>query len=182
MKKQGTVLADENLQILSDAGLSESISKRSAIFEKWTDVYWSEFIPFAHGMRLFGQLYNDLMKPDDPYEFMELLGAAQLESLQRNKMLEDLGMTCIFSAEWDSAFDYFNKLLGMARAAKDNVQISRYLQKLGFIHQERSEFDQALNYYENALEAAEDSKDAGSIGESCELIGRIYWYKGNYII
>lgn len=90
MKKQRALLADKNLQMLSDADLAHCISKRSAIFEKWTDVYWSEFIPFAHGMRLFGQIYNDLMKPDDPYEFMELLGAGQLESLQRNQMLEDL--------------------------------------------------------------------------------------------
>ncbi|MBU4032038.1 MAG: tetratricopeptide repeat protein [Candidatus Thermoplasmatota archaeon] len=133
-------------------------------------------------MRTFGGyekariIYSEIKK----LENLDKVAEGEKSEEKRNKMLEDLGMTCIFAAEWDKAFDYFNKLLGAARAANDNIQISRYLQKLGFIHQERSEFDQALNYYENALEAAEDAKDMRSIGESCNLIGGIYWNKGNY--
>jgi pyruvate,water dikinase len=41
-------------------------------------------------MRLFGQLYNDLLQPRDPFEFMDLLVGAQMVSTARNQMLEVL--------------------------------------------------------------------------------------------
>ncbi len=133
-------------------------------------------------MRTFGgyekarKIYSEIKK----LENLDKVAEGEKSEEKRNRMLEDLGMTCIFSAEWDTAFEYFNKLLGAAKTSKDPVQISRYLRKLGFIHQERSEFDQALEFYENALEAAEEAKDAQSIGQACNLIGGIYWNKGNY--
>jgi phosphohistidine swiveling domain-containing protein len=60
------------------------------IHERWVGVYWAEFIPFAHGMRLFGQVYNDTVRPTDPYEFMDLLGTTKLASLERNRKLEEM--------------------------------------------------------------------------------------------
>ena len=56
-------------------------------------VYWEEFIPFAHGVRLFGQYYNDVVRPQDPYEFVRLLGATEMESLERNRLLEEMAAT-----------------------------------------------------------------------------------------
>ena len=53
-------------------------------------VYWEEFIPFAHGVRLFGQYYNDVVRPQDPYEFVRLLGSTAMESLERNRLLEEM--------------------------------------------------------------------------------------------
>ena len=41
-------------------------------------------------MRLFGQLYNDALRPEDPFEFMSLLGGAPLASLDRNRRLAEL--------------------------------------------------------------------------------------------
>jgi len=73
---------------LSDAELAGEIERRQSVEGKWVKVYWDEFIPFAHGMRLFGQVYNDTMRPADPYEFLRLLGNSNLESLQRNDELE----------------------------------------------------------------------------------------------
>lgn len=75
---------------LSDAQLAEEIVRRVDIRKRWTAIYWSDFIPFAHGMRLFGQFYNDRVKPQDPYEFMDLLGRGSLQSLERNQQLEAL--------------------------------------------------------------------------------------------
>ena len=73
---------DPNL--LSTKDLSDEIIRRYCIYEKWRNVYWEELIPFAHGIRLFGQLYNDTVKPKDPYEFTQLLSSQSMLSVTRN--------------------------------------------------------------------------------------------------
>ena len=83
-------LQEQNLGILGDAALSCEIQRRQEIHAHWVAVYWRDFIPFAHGMRLFGQLYNDTLRPTDPYEFMNLLGGAPLASLDRNRRLAEM--------------------------------------------------------------------------------------------
>lgn len=75
---------------LPDNELAEELQRRRARVDHWTQVYWDEFIPFAHGMRLFGHVYNEKLAPYDPYEFMELLKGAELRSLQRNRNLTTL--------------------------------------------------------------------------------------------
>ncbi len=40
---------------------------------------------------MFGQVYNDAVTPEDPYEFMILLENTGLKSMERNRLLEDLG-------------------------------------------------------------------------------------------
>ncbi len=133
-------------------------------------------------MRTFGgyekarKIYSEIKK----LENLDKVAEGEKSDDKRQNMLEDLGMSCIFSAEWDKAFEYFNRLYGEARAGNDKVQMSRYLRRLGFIHQERSEFDRALEYYEQSLDTAEDSKDPKAIGQACNNIGGIYWNKGMY--
>jgi pyruvate,water dikinase len=90
MIEEAAHLADHDLTELSDVDLAREIKRRSAIYNRWVDVYWSEFIPFAHGARLFGQVYNDAVRPSDPYEFMDLLAATKMASLERNRMLADM--------------------------------------------------------------------------------------------
>ena len=75
---------------MSDQVLADEIRKRLEINHKWVTIYWADFIPYAHGVRLFGQVYNDALRPDDPYEFMDLLTHTQMASIERNKMLMDL--------------------------------------------------------------------------------------------
>jgi pyruvate,water dikinase len=75
---------------LTDTDLSAEIRRRWEINQHWVSVYWEDFIPFAHGMRLFGQVYNEIMAPEDPYEFMELLKDQNLISIRRNRSLADL--------------------------------------------------------------------------------------------
>ncbi len=83
-------LARCDLQSLSDTELAAEISRRTEIHNHWVAVYWQDFIPFAHGMRLFGQTYNDAVRPEDPYEFMDLLAGTPLLSLERNRRLAEL--------------------------------------------------------------------------------------------
>jgi|WetSurMetagenome_2_1015567.scaffolds.fasta_scaffold01107_12 rifampicin phosphotransferase len=90
MVEEAKVMAEQDLIGLSDSELVEEIRRRNEIESKWVSVYWEEFIPFAHGVRLFGQFYNDVVRPQDTYEFVKLLGATEMESLERNRMLEEL--------------------------------------------------------------------------------------------
>lgn len=75
---------------LSDPELAEEVRHRWELNHKWVNIYWQEFIPFAHGVRIFGQAYNDAVKPEDPYEFVDLLTRTEMASMERNRMLEDL--------------------------------------------------------------------------------------------
>ena len=79
-----------DLSALPTSELCAEIDRRQAVYDHWVKVYWSDFIPFAHGIRLFGQVYNDAVKPVDPYEFMTLLENTGLKSVRRNTLLEEL--------------------------------------------------------------------------------------------
>ena len=78
---------------LADQALAVEIKQRWEINHKWVNIYWADFIPYAHGVRLFGQVYNDAVHPDDPYEFIDLLTNTNMASLKRNNMLIDLAGT-----------------------------------------------------------------------------------------
>jgi pyruvate,water dikinase len=90
MRQIAAELGRSDLTELSDVALAGEIARREEIHQHWVDVYWTDFIPLAHGVRLFGQVYNDAIRPEDPYEFMGLLASTPMQSLQRNAMLERL--------------------------------------------------------------------------------------------
>jgi len=83
-------MAETDIGGLSDRALAREIRERWEINHKWVNIYWEDFIPFAHGVRLFGQVYNDVMQPEDSYEFVDLLTQTEMASLERNRMLEEL--------------------------------------------------------------------------------------------
>ena len=90
MSREAEALSRINLVDLDNNALAKEVIKRNEINLEWESVYWNEFIPFAHGARLFGQVYNDTVRPSDPYEFVNLLGATKMKSLKRNRTLENL--------------------------------------------------------------------------------------------
>jgi len=90
MEREAKSFAQKNPAELTDAELAKELSSRQEAHDKWLEIYWDEFIPLAHGIRLFGQVYNDTLSPDDPYEFMDLLGSTEMVSLERNRRLEDM--------------------------------------------------------------------------------------------
>jgi len=90
MDREAAELAKQDVASLSDAELADEIRRRVGTHKKWADVYWDDFIPFAHGARLFGQVYNDAVRPDDPYEFVDLLRATRMASLERNRALTEM--------------------------------------------------------------------------------------------
>jgi pyruvate,water dikinase len=80
-------LSKNDLAVLDTEQLAQAIRDRQRIWAHWQKVYWDHFIPFAHAVRLFGQIYNRVVKPDDPHEFARLLPSAPLKSVQRNQRL-----------------------------------------------------------------------------------------------
>jgi pyruvate,water dikinase len=79
-----------DLNELSDDDIAREIERRSDHYNEWLEIYRQNCIPFAHGVRLFGQIYNDVMQPDDPFEFTGLLAGSGMFSIQRNRILKDL--------------------------------------------------------------------------------------------
>jgi phosphoenolpyruvate synthase/pyruvate phosphate dikinase len=90
MIRTAAEMAAVDLGGLSHRELAGEIRRRWDANEHWVNVYWSEFIPYAHGVRLFGQVYNDTLRPENPYEFVDLLVHTDMISLQRNRSLEQL--------------------------------------------------------------------------------------------
>lgn len=90
MVEEASLLESENPDDFSLHELVREVERRSRVHRKWVEIYWRDFIPFAHGARLFGQIYNDAVHPNDPHEFMSLLAATEMESLKRNRLLEEL--------------------------------------------------------------------------------------------
>ena len=90
MELEAKAFAQQDLSTLADSDLAQELASRQQAHDRWKDIYWSEFIPLAHGIRLFGQVYNDAVRPSDPYEFMDLLGATEMVSLERNRRLENM--------------------------------------------------------------------------------------------
>jgi pyruvate,water dikinase len=112
-------LAARPLSELSDPALAEEIEHRRAVHQHWVGVYWADLIPFAHGARLFGQVYNDTLHPADPYEFTDLLAGAQMLSIQRNQALSELGALLqagaeegMIAAAWEAFTGQFGDLGG----------------------------------------------------------------------
>lgn len=95
-------LALTSLQGLDDAGLLAALRERKAAHEHGVDLYTTDFIPFAHGARLFGAAYNDVLRPEDPYEFTDLLTATPMLSLRRNAALERVA-DCLRAGAEDDA-------------------------------------------------------------------------------
>jgi pyruvate,water dikinase len=90
MQEIAGVMEKKELSELTDKELANELAAREKVFDKWKAVYWDKFIPFAHAVRLFGEIYNRHMKPEDPYEFTQLLVATDMKSLERNRMLQRL--------------------------------------------------------------------------------------------
>ncbi|MDD5727050.1 MAG: PEP/pyruvate-binding domain-containing protein [Victivallales bacterium] len=72
---------------MNNKELLDRAVERMHEYRRWLQAYGEYCIPFAHGTRLFGEIYNTAVKPEDPYEFVELLRTGKLLSLQRNRKL-----------------------------------------------------------------------------------------------
>lgn len=79
-----------NIKNMSNQELGLEIRRRSRIYKKWDKIYWSDFIPYAHGVRLFGEIYNEQIKPENPEEYIDIFAFTRTLSVQRNEKLEQM--------------------------------------------------------------------------------------------
>lgn len=86
----GRRLASEPLDDYSDEQLAAALDERLALVSHWRQIYWDDFIPFAHGVRRLAVYYNDAVRPDDPYEFVGLLRGEPLLAVCRNREISAL--------------------------------------------------------------------------------------------
>ncbi|MFO7733690.1 MAG: PEP/pyruvate-binding domain-containing protein [Candidatus Aminicenantes bacterium] len=90
MAEETRRMRDKDPAKMSGAELARELERRTAVLERWNRTYWDEFIPYGHGARLFGRVYNDLIKPRDPHEFVELLRTGHTLSMQRDAILAEM--------------------------------------------------------------------------------------------
>ena len=119
-------MADEDLTACGDEALATIVAHRARRYLEWVDVYWRDFIPYAHGIRLFGMLYNDVVQPKDPYEFMALLAETDLEAVRRNDMLQALAGVVRKDPSLRSALQ-----AGMFLEAAFNRQLDEFIAAFG---------------------------------------------------
>jgi pyruvate,water dikinase len=90
MIRDADQMTDVDPDKLDDRQLADELEARTCKTEHWKSVYWNEFIPFAHGIRLFGEVYNDVMQAENPHEFVELLVQTPMFSVRRNALLQTM--------------------------------------------------------------------------------------------
>ena len=86
----GKRFASEPLDDYSDEQLAAAMEERLDAVGRWRQIYWDEFIPFAHGVRRLAVYYNDAVRPEDPYEFVGLLRGEPLLAVRRNAAIAAL--------------------------------------------------------------------------------------------
>lgn len=90
MAREAAELDLSDFADLDNMGLARELRRRQERSSYWTERYWSDCIPFAHGIRLFGEVYNDVMVPEDPHEFVQLLRGEDMLSLRRNELIREI--------------------------------------------------------------------------------------------
>lgn len=78
------------LDDLDDAALAGALRARESSLERWRERYWDRCIPLAHGVRLLGLTYGDALRPEDPFEFTQLLRGEPSQALARHEALAGL--------------------------------------------------------------------------------------------
>ena len=137
MAAQADKLQEKTFNKLSNEEFTQELESRKDLFDKWTNVYWEDFIPFAHGVRLFGEVYNNKVLPDDPYEFLDLLTGSGMKSMERNDFLGRLAAKRHHSAgkfsqqDMDSFLSHVGVILSeYDDAAKKHDLLTSFLERL----------------------------------------------------
>ncbi|PLX79459.1 MAG: hypothetical protein C0616_11245 [Desulfuromonas sp.] len=115
MEHLATTMAQVNLQELSDTRFVNELNNRRESLDEWEEKYRTYCIPMAHGIRLFGTFYNDLCRPEEPFEFVQLLSGTGMKALQRNQALLELASQGLKNEDLEeiiSGDDRFNDVTG----------------------------------------------------------------------
>jgi pyruvate,water dikinase len=133
MAREGERLAGIDLSGLGEGELREELERRRGLYHHWHGVYWDEMIPLAHGVRLFAELYNAAVKPEDPFEFVRLLEHSSLRGVERNERLQALAVRLVASGDSEQGWEALDP-------------------------ETREELDDLLARFGGAFEASEESR------------------------
>lgn len=144
--------ADEELSGIEDPQtLLDYAEKTLGRYLERKKDYWEFLIPFAHGFRYFGDIYNERLSPEDPHEYINSLTSEDMLSVRRNKEIDKLAIL----ARQDKNF---YRLL----SEKDKIKETHYYQKL-----------------ENLLKLFQKSSTMGASIKTEELLSIIKQYADN---
>lgn len=87
LRREANDLLQTDIVELNDQALLEHLEFCRTRLTHWEQVYRDKLIPMAHGIRLFGQMYNDRICPRDSFEFTRILRGSSLLALKRNRLL-----------------------------------------------------------------------------------------------
>ncbi len=90
METDAKLMAEVDLPELTNRELVAEHARRCRVLDGWLQTYKEKCIPMAHGIRLFGEYYNDHLAPADPYAFIRLLQSDHLLAVERNRKLTAL--------------------------------------------------------------------------------------------
>ncbi|WP_298038777.1 PEP/pyruvate-binding domain-containing protein [uncultured Desulfuromonas sp.] len=100
METEAAALAVIDPAGLPDRELAAEIGRRRQIVAGWEETYRDKCIPMAHGVRLFGTFFNDALHPEDPFDFLALLGGTGMRAVDRNRGLEQMAAALRHRPEW----------------------------------------------------------------------------------
>lgn len=103
MEAAAAELAAIDLAALDEKSLAGEIERRRRMLAEWQEVYRQLCIPMAHGVRLFGEFYNDGLHPEDPFAFVQLLQGAGMGAVARNRRLGALAAELKRQPAWRRA-------------------------------------------------------------------------------
>ncbi len=90
MEEDAARLALFDLQKTDNRQLAREVEQRRKLMADWEAAYVEYCIPMAHGVRLFAEFYNDRIKPENPFSFVELLSEPGFRAIERNQRLRNL--------------------------------------------------------------------------------------------
>jgi phosphohistidine swiveling domain-containing protein len=162
MAKETRELESVDLTGMEDGELADEIERRRGILDDWEDAYHEYLIPFAHGMRLFGEVYNKVVRPKDAHQFIELLATGDMLSTRRNKALMKVARMAVHDR------DLLEKLKkGVVDDPKLNEQMGLIVGEMG--GRLRGSSDNLKGLYRIIAQMAEigeiDQEDTRDIGE-----------------
>lgn len=151
LENEGKRLALVKPQGMKKDLLADKIKERADIYFKWKKIYWDDFIPFAHGIRNFGTYYNDLVKPKNPYEFMEILKTDDLLASERNRQFKSLSLLLKNDQSLNSKIEYLiNNQIKSKELFADLDELNQTRTSLEFVKNFKSLLNDHLDLmYEN---------------------------------
>jgi len=102
------------------------------------------------------------------------------EWAQMGFALNNIGICCLFLAEYDEAKQYFDRALQMKRDTGDRRGEGATLQNIGIVAYYEGALDVAMDYFEEALQARRATGELASVGDMCGNLGVLYQTLGDY--